>query len=143
MTNTKAYQAWNSMKQRCMNAKSKDYPRYGGRGIKICDRWLSFENFLADMGEKPRDMTLDRIDNDGDYEPGNCRWASARTQSNNRRSNHCLTYEGKTQTLSEWSRETGIEKATLLNRIKNGWDTKAVLTTSVDYGNGWKNGARN
>lgn len=84
---TPEYRAWDGMKQRCGNPNYHRFDEYGGRGIKVCDRWLKFENFLADMGEKPRDgqrWSIDRIDNDGNYEPGNCRWATVSTQNRNR-----------------------------------------------------------
>ena len=82
---TREYAAWTAMRERCRNPKAHNYRWYGGRGIRVCERWDSFENFLADMGERPKGHSIDRKENDGDYEPGNCRWATKSEQSNNRR----------------------------------------------------------
>ena len=98
MSRTRTYKTWMSMKGRCTNPNYPHYPNYGGRGILVCDRWLeSFENFLKDMGEAPVEMSLDRIDNDGDYSPENCRWATRSEQQNNKRNTQMLTAFGKTQ----------------------------------------------
>lgn len=101
---TPEYRAWQGIIKRCCNKKNKAYPRYGGRGITVCDRWRnSFENFLADMGERPsKEYSIDRIDVNGNYEPSNCRWATDKEQCNNRRSNINITYNGETKTLKQW-----------------------------------------
>jgi hypothetical protein len=93
---------------RCRNTKSKIYPYYGGRGISVCERWTSFENFLNDMGERPDNTSLDRIDNSGNYEVGNCRWATRKEQARNRRSNCMVTYEGQRMTLAEAAEREGV-----------------------------------
>lgn len=127
------------MKQRCLNVKHKSYAIYGGRGIKICDRWLeSFEDFLADMGERPEGMTLDRIDVDGDYTPGNCRWATSETQSNNRTNNRLVEYRGVTQTLAKWARELGISRQALRYRLEAGWSVEEAMNMEPNHGNRWK-----
>lgn len=122
------YSIWSSMKDRCLNSKHRRYARYGGRGIRVCDRWLSFESFLLDMGERPKGLSLERIDNDGDYQPGNCRWATNQEQSLNRRSNRRLTFNGKTQTVKEWSLELGFKKNLIKDRLRIGWTVEQALT---------------
>lgn len=129
--NSPVYQAWKSMKQRCNNPKNKQWDDYGGRGITVCKSWKWFGNFYRDMGMPPPDTSLDRIDNDGNYEPGNCRWATKEEQDNNRRSNRNLTWKGRTQTVSQWARELGMNKRTLLNRLNTGWLVDQALTTPV------------
>jgi hypothetical protein len=114
------------------------YDLYGGRGIKVCEQWRDFENFLADMGEQPSGKSLDRIDNDGDYEPGNCRWATAKQQSRNRGNNRLLAYGGKTRCVTEWAEMTGMGSSVIYGRLSRGWTVKATLTTPVDLGNRWK-----
>jgi hypothetical protein len=132
MHGTRTYQSWISMRQRCQNPNHTAYANYGGRGIKVCERWSSFEDFLADMGERPEGCSLDRIDGDGDYEPGNVRWASSKTQSRNwRDANNLVTFDGRTQPLASWSEEFGIEHHTLQYRLRAGWSAEKALTTPV------------
>lgn len=119
------------MRQRCNNPEVRAYPRYGGRGIAVCARWLSFANFLADMGPRPTPAhTVERIDNNGPYAPENCRWADRTEQANNTRKNRHLTLNGATRTLAEWSRATGIGTHTIGARIDRlGWSVEMALTT--------------
>lgn len=121
------------MKNRCTNPEVQSYPDYGGRGIKICDRWLnSFENFYEDMGERPSNQhSIDRIDNNGDYEPSNCRWATRTEQNNNKRNIVRLTFNGKEQTLLEWSKELNISLTVLRDRVCRKWTVKQILSTPI------------
>lgn len=128
---TGTYQAWSAMKKRCSNPDHPSYQDYGGRGISVCERWLSFENFLADMGEKPTGLSLDRENNDADYTPGNCRWATMRTQNNNKRSNTLLTLNGITHSIATWSEITSIKDCTISERLRNGWSVERTLTTKT------------
>jgi hypothetical protein len=127
------YYSWVSMKTRCYNPNHPSYDNYGGRGITVCDRWKdSFNNFLADMGERPKGMTIDRIDNNKNYEPSNCQWASNKQQHNNKRSNHLITYQDRTQTLTQWAEELNINRATLYSRINtHRWNVAKAFTTPV------------
>lgn len=128
---TPTYSSWRSMHERCSRATHKSYADYGGRGIKVCDRWQSFENFLADMGERPKGRTLSRKDNEGNYEPGNCCWDTHRSQANNRRSSRYLTFSGRTMTISEWAREIGVEHDVLSHRLRAGWPVDRALTAPM------------
>ncbi len=122
------YVAWRNMLDRCRNKNAANYRLYGGRGITVCERWNEFEYFLADMGRKPSpELQIDRIDNDGNYEPGNCHWATPIEQANNTGVNHLITIYGRTQTLVEWAREANILPVTLRRRITAGWDPEWAL----------------
>lgn len=118
---SRTYKIWTSIKQRCLNPNSQHYHRYGGRGIKICKRWEnSYANFLADVGEQPDGMTLDRIDNDGDYKPSNVRWSTRKEQANNRSTCVVLTYKGLTMNLKEWAAHLGWKYGLIASRWKKG-----------------------
>lgn len=133
MSKTPEYSAWHMMLARCGNANNKSYHSYGGRGIKVCERWKAFENFFADMGLRPSPRhSLDRYpDQSGNYEPQNCRWATVREQTNNRRSCHMVVYRGKRQSISDAAREAGMPYSTVSLRIFKGWDVEVALTTPV------------
>lgn len=117
-TKTRTYRCWQNMKMRCLNPAAKHFDRYGGRGIRVCERWLKFENFLADMGEAPEGLTIERINNDGDYEPKNCRWASVSEQANNKSNTVRLTHRGFAMTLRDLSEQTGGNYHTLHHQIR-------------------------
>jgi len=123
------YTTWCSMRARCFNRENESYSNYGGRGIKVCDRWLDFELFLADMGSRPNGTSIDRIDNNGNYEPGNCRWADSKTQCNNTRSNLIIEIDGVQRNLKQWSDISGIGRCTIRARLlsKMGWSTKDAV----------------
>lgn len=122
------------MLQRCINPNSPDYPSYGGRGIKVCDRWFNFENFLADMGEKPYpDFSIDRYpDKNGNYEPGNCRWATSAEQQRNLRKNRYVTYNGITKLLIDWASEMEMPYDLLLKRVNAGMEGDQLFAPSYN-----------
>lgn len=125
------YTIWSGLKTRCTNPKEKHWHCYGGRGIKVCERWKhSFEAFLADMGPRPsKGHSIDRIDNDGNYEPGNCRWATKDEQYGNRSNSRKITWGGITLCLSQWERRLGLGNQTLRARLRNGWTIEKAFTT--------------
>lgn len=129
---TKLYRVWDNMMQRCQNAKNTQFKNYGGRGIAVSPRWKAFTLFVEDMGADwfPR-ATLDRIDNNGDYAPDNCRWVTRAENLRNKRNNVLLTHSGKTQCLQAWADERGIAFATLRARLKYGWTVERALTEPV------------
>jgi hypothetical protein len=115
---TATWKSWQGMLNRCRNANMKCYPKYGGRGIEVCERWHVFENFLADMGERPNGMTLDRIDGNGNYEPNNCRWATYSQQNRNKRDSVWIFFNGDIRTLDEISSITGVPRSTIDTRMR-------------------------
>lgn len=125
------YRIYKGMRDRCYNPNSDNYDNYGGRGIRICQRWLeSFIAFLEDMGERPSPKhSVDRFpDQNGDYEPGNCRWATMKEQHCNRRDNNLITCDGVTENITEWSVRTGLSRQLILYRIRSGWPVEAALS---------------
>jgi hypothetical protein len=127
------YAIYKSMLNRCSNPNAEGYGYYGGRGIRVCDRWRSgFATFLEDMGKKPTPRhSIDRINVDGNYEPGNCRWATPKEQGANRRNTKMVTAFGRTQNIQSWADEYGMHWATLNHRISYGWNPELALTTPV------------
>lgn len=125
MYGTPEYKAWVSMVQRCTNPRARNYQNYGGRGIRVCNRWSiqgGAAAFLADMGPRPSDRhSLDRRNNEGDYEPGNCWWAPPKEQQRNKRTSRVLTVEGVSATVAEWAERTGVGRSTIRERLKRGW----------------------
>lgn len=116
------YKTWHHMRQRCGNPSDLNFSNYGGRGIAVCDRWESFENFLADMGVRPSGMSLDRIDVNGGYSPDNCRWVSHKKQMQNMRKTFLVTYKGEQMSLQELADKLAIDRYTLRRRVLGlGW----------------------
>lgn len=136
--NGRLYNVYRGMIKRCYLKSNNAYRNYGGRGITVCDEWRGqhgFENFQEwafatgyNSGAPKGDCTLDRINADGDYEPSNCRWVDAKAQGNNRRDNHCLTYNGETHTVTEWAEKIGMKPVTLFQRLRKGWTVEKALT---------------
>ncbi len=125
------YKTWVEMRYRCDNPKKPQYKYYGARGITYCERWKDFANFVADMGPRPDGHSLDRINNDGNYEPSNCRWASKIVQMNNMRGNRILVVDGEQMTMAEASRRWGISIGNIWNRLELGWTEEEAAKTAV------------
>ncbi len=127
---TPEYMAWDSMIQRCRNSNSAVYKRYGGRGIKVCERWENFELFFEDMGKRPSNAySLDRYpNNNGDYAPDNCRWATTEQQTRNKENNIWIEHNGENMILQDWAKRTGINYNTIKSRLKKGVSIKDALT---------------
>lgn len=129
LSGSPVYLTWQNMKNRCSKPEHRDYPDYGGRGIRVCKRWQRFENFYADMGNRPKDRTLDRIDNDGNYAPNNCQWSSPKEQARNKRNNRNITWKGETLCLMGWAERTGLHHSAILARLDcYGWSVEDALT---------------
>lgn len=128
------YESWRGMLQRCGNPNKKSYANYGGRGIIVCERWMRFENFYADVGDPPSPKhSLDRYpDNDGNYEPGNCRWATRTEQNTNKRNNHWLNYLGERKTLVQWAKDLRIDRSVIQRRLKRGWPIEKAFKRIVE-----------
>lgn len=128
MALTSEYTIWHLMKGRCLNKKNKDYIHYGGRGIKICERWKDFNNFYIDMGKRPNGLTLERVDNNKGYLKENCRWATRKEQGNNQRTNRMITFNGEIRTLSQWSDILKIPYSRLSSRLnKLAWSVNKTF----------------
>ena len=123
----RTYRIWSAMRGRCNTRGNHKYYRYGGRGISVCGEWVDFPTFLRDMGEAPANMSIDRIDNDGDYTPSNCRWATASEQARNRSDNVWLEFDGRNMILSDWAIELNIDPSVLTKRFTRGWSIRRAL----------------
>jgi hypothetical protein len=130
-TNSKTYKQWSDLKNRCDNPKHQAYKNYGGRGITYCPLWADYENFLADMGECPAGLSIDRVNNDGNYEPENCRWTTTKVQRSNSRQNRLLTFKGRTLNVTEWAEIYQIDRNALFARLRTGWSVEDALMTPI------------
>lgn len=124
-----AYSSWTSMLHRCRNPQAHNYQYYGGRNITVCNRWFNFQNFLDDMGQPPSNSTLDRIDNNGNYEPDNCRWATPLEQARNRRNSYKILFKEQLKSVGEWAIIFGLGTSTIKSRIRRNWSIEEALTT--------------
>lgn len=125
---SRTYLSWQEMKRRCRNPKAPWFELYGGRGISVCERWDKFENFLADMGERPDGRTLERIESNGNYEPGNCRWATPGEQNRNTSRNIWVDVDGERLCVRDWATRLGLSWASVRGRLRRGWDPVRAVT---------------
>ena len=137
MSSSPEYRSWSAMLTRCTDSTRKEFKNYGGRGITVCEEWKSFEVFFADMGKRPPKTTLDRIDVDGNYEPGNCRWATNKEQAENRRCSVLMTANGKTATQEEWARELGTSASVLRYRRSIGMTDEQAINVEIRKHTRW------
>lgn len=148
MANNPAWRSWRAMVHRCNCVSASCYRNYGGRGIRVCERWQGrdgFVNFLADMGQRPPGHSIDRIDNNGNYEPGNCRWATTSQQASNRRpyghnrkQGQLIEFNGESLTAEEWSVRLGGGHGLVWSRLKSGWSVEKAITTPPDRRFNWR-----
>lgn len=139
MTRTRIYHAWYNMIRRCTDSSLQDYCNYGGRGITVCERWLEFENFYADMGERPKGCTLDRLDNDAGYSPENCAWRTYKEQATNKRNNRLVLWRGETKATSQWEEDErlvaiGLTSGCIRTRLDAGWSVEEAMTIPAEIG---------
>lgn len=138
LSRTRIYDIWQGMNRRCYDKNTREYKRYGGRGIAICDEWkndfISFYNWAMENGYQ-ENLTIDRIDNNGDYKPDNCRWITNAEQCLNRRTNRYVTYNEETKTISQWAKEKNLKFCTLSHRLDSGWSVEKALNLPVNFYN--------
>jgi hypothetical protein len=127
-SNSVEFRTWTDIQSRCHNPNATSYPRYGGRGIEVCARWRdSFSAFLEDMGPRPNGMSIERNDNDKNYTPDNCRWATRTEQANNRKNNVIVTIDNESKTIAQWASHAGIKNGTMWYRVKAGYSGRRLL----------------
>lgn len=133
MAGTRTYRIWLGMLARCSSqSQGKTRSLYFDKGIRVCERWAIFENFLEDMGEAPDGLSIDRIDGDLGYQPGNCRWATAKQQANNTSANHVVTFGGRSKTVAQWAEEIGVKQNTLLHRLRRGVPLERAMQPKLE-----------
>ena len=131
MSRSRMYSRFCSMHARCYDSENSHYHRYGGRGIYVCEKWHVFDNYYSDLGDIPRGLSVDRIDNDGPYAPENCRVATATQQARNKSNNHIIYLDGESKTMAEWAEITGLPRTSIRNRLQRGWSAEEALTTPI------------